>query len=95
MSKHKFPHLALGLGLLLLLIVIAGSAERSDGTTALPLFTLLAVSEVAFFVTAFGAYIAVTHILSVGMTRVCLVLAISCALLSGLFVLLGLELWPL
>ena len=95
MRKRKFPHLALGVGLLLLLIVITGSAERSDGATALPLFTLLAVSEVAFFVTAFGAYIAVSQILSVGMTRVYLALAISCALLSGLFVLLGLELWPL
>ena len=83
------------MGFLFLLTVLAGSAERSDGATALPLFTLLAVSEVAFFVTAIDVYIAVTQILSVGMTRVYLVLAISCALLSGLFVLLGIELWLL
>ena len=46
--------------------VAKGSVTGDDGATAMPLLTLLVVSEFAFFVTAVGAYLGVMQILSVG-----------------------------
>ena len=57
MNKNKFPFVALGIGLFMLLLVLKGSAIRDDGSTTIPLLTLLIVSEFSFFVTAVGAYL--------------------------------------
>ena len=94
MSKYYFPYIASGLGLFLMLVVVKGSEMRADGATAIPLFTLLAISEVAFFVTAIGAYIGVKHLVSAAIKPLYTVVSLTCILLSVRFVFLGIELWP-
>jgi hypothetical protein len=95
MNKNKFPFVALGLGLLLLLIVMKGGETQVDGTTTIPLLTLLVVSEFAFFVTAIGAYLGIKHILAVGLKPFYTVITILCMLLSVTFLWRGITLWPL
>ena len=93
MSKHRFPFIAAGLGLLFMLVVMLGS-ELRDGSTMLPLFTLLAISEVAFFITAIGAYLGVRHLLSAGVKPLYTIVVLVCALLAVRFLFLGIALWP-
>ena len=95
MKKYNFPYIALGLGLFLMLVVIKGSEIRSDGHTTIPLLSLLAISEFAFFVTAIGVYIGIKHILSVGNKLIYTAVTLFCILLSIRFLMLGIDLWPL
>ncbi|MES9968999.1 MAG: hypothetical protein ABW092_03135 [Candidatus Thiodiazotropha sp.] len=94
MNKNKFPFLALGIGLFLLLLVMKGGETRADGTTAIPLLTLLVVSEFAFFVTAIGAYLGIKHMLAVGLKPLYGVITLLCMLLSVGFLWHGITLWP-
>ena len=94
MKKINFPYIALGLGLFLMLIVYKGSETDNSGTTSMPLLTLLAISEVAFFVTAFGAYFGVKRMLSNGFRLIDATIAVFCALLAIKFMMLGITLWP-
>ena len=95
MKRFDFPYIALGLGIFLMLVVIKGSQTDDSGSTLMPLLTLLAISEVAFFVTAIGAYIGVKRILSNGLTFINTTITAGCALLSAGFLILGIKLWPL
>lgn len=95
MKKFNFPYLASGIGLFLMLVVIKGSQTVNSGGTTLPLLTLLAISEVGFFVTVIGAYIGIKQILSNGFKLINAAITIICALLSVRFMALGIELWPL
>jgi hypothetical protein len=94
MKKENFPFIATGLGLLLLILVIKGSAAREDGSTLLPLLTLLIVSEFAFFVNAIGAYIGIKHTLASGIKPVYSAVTLICFLLAVIFAWLGISLWP-
>lgn len=94
MKKFNFPYIALGLGLFLMLVVYKGSVIGDNGGTSIPLLTLLAISEVAFFVTTIGAYIGVKKILSDGVRLIDAVIAICCALLAIKFLIQGVALWP-
>ncbi|MEW8459394.1 MAG: hypothetical protein AB2653_03705, partial [Candidatus Thiodiazotropha endolucinida] len=84
----------LGIGLFLMLIVMKGSVTSDDGTTAIPLLTLLVVSEFAFFVTAIGAYMGVMQLLSDGIKPLIAVVTLCSIVLSIGFMWLGIELWP-
>ncbi|MEW8090663.1 MAG: hypothetical protein AB2748_18115 [Candidatus Thiodiazotropha endolucinida] len=94
MNKNNFTFVALGIGLFLMLIVMKGSVTGDDGATAMPLLTLLVVSEFAFFVTAVGAYLGVMQILSLGIKPLITVVTLCCIVLSIGFMWLGIELWP-
>jgi len=95
MKKHNFPIVASSLGLIFLLVIIKGSEIDSDGATIIPLLSLLAITEFAFFVTAIGAYMGVRHMLSVGVQFVYAIVTLVCFLLSIRFMLYGITLWPL
>ena len=95
MKKYNYPYIASGLGLFLMLVVIKGSEIRGDGSTLIPLLTLLIISEFGFFATAIGVYIGVKHMLSVGMKIIYTVITIFCALLSLRFMFYGIDLWPI
>lgn len=95
MKKINFPYLALGIGLFLMLVIIKGSEPGSDGATKIPLLALLAISEFAFFITAFAAYFGIKHILSVGISFFYASITVFCILLSIRFMIFGIELWPL
>ena len=94
MNKNQFPFFALGIGLLILLLVMKGSEIGDDGTTTIPLLTLLIVSEFAFFVTAVGAYLGIRQVQADGMKPLNVVITLFCMLLSVGFLWLGVILWP-
>ena len=99
MKTVNFPYLALALGLFLMLVVIKGSEMTGDGTTALPLLTLLIVNECAFFLTAVGSFIGVRYLQSIkfkfSLKPLYTMTTILCILLTIQFTLLGISLWPL
>ncbi|MGD8914611.1 MAG: hypothetical protein PVI97_17940 [Candidatus Thiodiazotropha sp.] len=94
MNKNNFPFVALGIGLFMMLFVMKGSETSDDGITAIPLLTLLVVSEFAFFVTAVGAYFGARHIQADGMKPLNTASTLICMLLSVGFLWLGIALWP-
>ena len=99
MKTVNFPYLAAALGLFLLLVINGGSQLDSDGSTALPLLTLLIVNEGAFFLCIAGVFIGIKQIRT-GAQKFSLmstytIVTILCALLSIIFALLGIKLWPL
>ena len=95
MKTANFPMIALGLGLPLLLVVIIGSKTGADGTTALPLLTLLIVAEFAAVVNAIGSYIGIQNLRTGGLKWIPLANTVLCALLAMQFLFLGIDLWPL
>jgi uncharacterized membrane protein len=88
MQTRQFPFIALGFGIVLGGVSVAGA-------TMLPLLTRLIVAEFAFFVTAIGAFIAFREIRDHGMQPSNLFTGIACAALTVLFMLRGIALWPL
>ena len=99
MKTVNFPYLAATLGLFLLLIINRGSQLDGDGITALPLLTLLIVNECAFFLCIAGVFIGAKQ-LRTGAEKFSLmstytIVTVLCILLSIVFALLGVKLWPL
>lgn len=88
MHTRQFPFLALGFGIILGVVSIAGDAR-------LPLLTRLVVAEFAFFVTAIGAYIAFRQVRDHAAPRAILLSGVACAALAVFFLLRGIALWPL
>lgn len=95
MKKYHFPYIAVVLGIFFLILVLAGSKEGADGSTTLPLLTLLVVSEFAFIANAIAVYLGITHIRAGGSTPFYLVTTILCAVFTVVFMVLGVRLWPL
>jgi len=95
MKTIHFPYLALVIGLVFLLMVSVGRQAGSDGASALPLLTLLVISEFAFFATGIAAYIGFKQIQATGFQLLYGLVSLLCALLSVRFMLLGIDLWPL
>lgn len=95
MKKHTFPYIALGLGLVLLMILVKGSETGSDGSTVVPLLTLLVISEFAFFATAIAVYLGIVHMKAVGIHYGYLAVTILCLILAVIFTFLGFKLWPM
>ncbi|NOX08355.1 MAG: hypothetical protein GXP22_02490 [Gammaproteobacteria bacterium] len=94
MKTFNFPYIALGLGLVLMLVVMKGSELDSKGVTAIPLLTLLIVSEFSFFVNVIGAYVGIKHMRSVRVKPVYKVMTLFCIVLAVRFMFFGLALWP-
>lgn len=95
MKTYNFPYIAFALGLIMMAIITIGSSDGSDGTTRLPLLTLLLASEFAFIVNAFAVYIGVRHTLATGVRSVYVITTVLCVLLVAGFAYLGVGLWPL
>lgn len=94
MKSFNFPYIALGLGLVFMLLVMKGSELDSNGITAIPLLTLLIVSEFSFFVNVIAAYIGIRHMRSVRVKPVYMVIILFCIVLAVRFIFFGLALWP-
>jgi len=88
MQTRQFPHIALGFGIVLGVVTVAGA-------TMLPLLTRLVVAEFAFFVTSIGAYIAFRHSRGHGIASSTLITGVLCSALAVFFLLRGIALWPL
>jgi len=95
LKTWQFPYIALGLGVILLIVILVGSADASDGTTRMPLLTLLIACEFAFIVNAIAVYLGVRHTLATGKQPVYITAIVFCVLLAAVFAWLGIGLWPL
>jgi hypothetical protein len=93
-KTYTFPYIAFGLGVTLMLLVIIGGQVREQGSTAIPLLTLLVVSEFAFFVTAIGGYLGIKRTLETGIKPLYATVTVLCGLLSVWFLWMGIQLWP-
>ena len=95
MKNTIYPYIALGLGITLLIVLSAATALAADGKPALPLLTLLLISEFGFVVTGIAAVVGIRAI-NTSPRRVMMALtSLACTAMSVRFVLLGLEFWPL
>lgn len=92
--KNRFPYFALGIGLVLSLATMKGSQLSEDGSTLFPLFTLLIICEISFFITTIGAYMAAMQILKDRFNFTSLLICIACVLLALQFLISGIKLWP-
>jgi len=98
MKTIHFPYVAFALGLLLMLIVTHGAELNAQGSTALPLLTLLIINECGFFITAVGSFIGFKQVITT-QTKIMknplyFITSVICLLLLIQFALLGIELWP-
>jgi len=94
MMKLSFPWLALGLGLIIALILLLSGAVDPESKPALPLLTLLIMTEFGFFVTAIGAVGGVRTGLARNFGVAVLTVILGCGFLAIGFLWLGLSLWP-
>jgi hypothetical protein len=92
--KRNFPWSALGLGLLLAFLLVSTGALGPESGRALPLLTLLIISEFGGILSLIGAGMALQSLVRErgGLAMLCA--ALGCALLAGGFLWLGLQLWP-
>lgn len=90
--KFSFPWLASGIGLVLVMVLIKGGALAEEDR-ALPLLTLLFISEFGFLVTAAGGYVAVKSLLQADKNWRTILLSLACLSLAIAFFTLGIQLW--
>jgi hypothetical protein len=94
MTNTGFPGLALVIGILAAAGLLQSGALAPGAEHALPLLTLLVVSEFAFFVTAIGAGVGINAMLNRGVRPAVLLPTLGCAVLAAGFLYLGIRLWP-
>jgi hypothetical protein len=94
MGKLGFPWLALGMGLLVAVGLLASGVLSPEADYDLPLLTMLIVNEFGFFVTAIGAGVGINTLLKDGLQPPMLMITIACALMAGGFLYLAIKLWP-
>lgn len=94
MLRISFPWLALGLGLLIALVLVATGAVGPEADRRLPLLTLLIVTEFGFFLTAIGSGLALRSLIHQGFSGSLIISALGCGMLAAGFLWLGLGLWP-
>jgi len=94
MTKLGFPWLALGMGLLVAIGLLASGVLSPEAEYDLPLLTMMIVNEFGFFVTAIGAGIGINALLKNGMQPRLLMVTIGCAVMAAGFLYLAIKLWP-
>jgi hypothetical protein len=94
MNKSGFARIALTIGLVIALALLAAGATNPASEPALPLLTLLILCEFGFIVTVIGAFLAVRSLLARGITARSGSEALGCIVLAAAFLMLGLALWP-
>ena len=94
MSSEKFPYIALALGVVFYIALTLGGQTHADGSTHLPLLTLLLVSEFGFISHLASLNVIVKKCLRVGINMESIVLASCSVIFVGYFLTSGLEFWP-
>lgn len=94
MTKLGFPWLALGMGLLVAIGLLASGVLSPEAEYDLPLLTMMIVNEFGFFVTAIGAGIGINTLLKHGMQPRLLMVTVGCAVMAAGFLYLAIKLWP-
>jgi hypothetical protein len=94
MGKLGFPWLALGMGLLVAIGLLAAGVLSPEADYDLPLLTMLIVNEFGFFVTAIGAGVGINTLLKDGLQPTLLMVIVACAVMAAGFLYLAIKLWP-
>jgi hypothetical protein len=94
MTTARFPTLALSVGLVLALVLLAAGGGDPAGEHRLPLLMLLLMSELGFIVTAIGAFVGIRGMRGEGPRLASLSVTLGCMTLAVGFVVMGLALWP-
>lgn len=94
MPKFPFPWLALGIGLFLSLLLIAGGVRTPEHAPMLPLLTQLILAEFGFVLTLVGAVQGVRALRRDGFGLGMLIATAGCGLLAAGLAVLGMSLWP-
>jgi len=94
MGKMTFPWLAMGMGLLVAVGLVAAGVLSPEANYDLPLLTMMIVNEFGFFVTAIGAGIGINTLLKNGHQATLLMVTIACGLMAAGFLFLAIRLWP-
>ena len=94
MGKLTFPWLAMGLGLLVAVGLVASGVLSPEANYDLPLLTMMIVNEFGFFVTAIGAGIGINILLKDGMQPPLLMVTVACGIMAAGFLFLAIRLWP-
>lgn len=95
MKKTSFPFVALGIGLALMALLLVAGSPGDETRRILPLLTLLIISEFGMFLTGIGAWLGIAAMRRTGFSPVTLSLTLACAVLSVVFLTLGIGYWPL
>lgn len=95
MQSIKFPYIAIIMGLFFMVAVTYGSQPDGAGNTLMPLLALLAISELAFFMCAFGAWFGYKDLKEDGLQPVMIGVTGICVAMALAFGWLGIKLWPL
>jgi hypothetical protein len=93
MNKKLFPWIAIGLGLVLVSALFFSGAATGTKEYALPLLTMLFMSELGALVTGAGAFIGIQLWLQKRNNVSLLLAGIVSAVLAMSLLLLGLNLW--
>ena len=94
MGKLTFPWLAMGLGLLVAVGLVASGVLSPEANYDLPLLTIMIVNEFGFFVTAIGAGFGINILLKGGMQPTLLMVTVACGIMAAGFLFLAIRLWP-
>ena len=94
MTRLGFPWLALGMGLLVAIGLLASNVLSPEADYDLPLLTMMIVNEFGFFVTAIGAGIGINALLKDGSQPRLLMVTVGCAVMAAGFLYLAIKLWP-
>jgi hypothetical protein len=90
----SFTWVALGLGLLLGLALLASGITNPQGEYRLPLLMLLFMNEFGFIVTAIGAGMGFNKAIKKQANAPLMIASLGCAIMSAAFLWLGIALWP-
>ncbi len=94
MNSNQFPYLACAIATVLMLVALRGSQPGADGSTQLPLLTLLLICEFAFIVTLTAVITGLRQQLRDGFTLNPALATGGCLIYAVGFLLLGLRFWP-
>ena len=95
MNRNNFPLIALGLSVPLLALLIFGAQPMTDGSTRLPVLTLLAISEFGAFANAIAAWLGIARLCKGPFHAGRTILSVASLLLAGAFIWTLIHFWPL
>jgi hypothetical protein len=95
MKKSSFPLVALGVGLALMGLLLFAGNPGDETRRILPLLTLLIISEFGMFLSGIGAWLGIVTMRATGFRPAMLSITVACAVLAAVFLILGIEYWPL
>ncbi len=94
MNKTNFPLIAFGLGLFLMGVLVKTGAADPGAELALPLLTVLIISEFGFIVMAVAVFLGGQTLAKNGFEIVLAIVTLLCGMLGVEFMLIGFAHWP-